>query len=88
MVSLFPKPPIPPDLVPANYYLFPKMKSILKKCRFQSEEEVKQSTMMALKVSGNGAQECVQQCYAAGTNVQWQKKALKMLCSKTHHNDK
>jgi hypothetical protein len=35
------------------------MKSILKECRFQSAEEVKQFTMMVLKEgTGNGPQQC------------------------------
>jgi hypothetical protein len=58
-----------PDLAPADYYLFLRIKSILKKCRFQSGEEVKQSTMVALKVTGNGPQEVSSSAMAAGTNV-------------------
>jgi len=37
-----PQPPYSPDLAPADFFLFPKLKSTLKGRRFQMIEEIKQ----------------------------------------------
>ena len=39
-----PQPPYSPDLTPADFFLFPKLKSTLKGRRFQTVEEIKENT--------------------------------------------
>jgi len=41
--SVVPPSPYSPDLVPANFFLFPKLKTILKGRRFQTIEEIKEN---------------------------------------------
>ena len=36
--SVVPHPPYSPDLAPADFFLFPKLKTTLKECRFQTIE--------------------------------------------------
>ena len=42
-------PPYSPDLAPADYFLFPKLKSALKGRRFETVEEIKENTTNVLK---------------------------------------
>ena len=42
-------PPYSPDLAPCNFFLFPKLKGILKWTRFQKVEDIKTSMMRHLK---------------------------------------
>ena len=43
-----PQPPYYPDLAPADFFLFPKLKSTLKGRRFQMEEEIKENSLQDL----------------------------------------
>jgi len=38
--SVLPHPPYSPDLAPADFFLFPKLKITLKRCNFQTIEEI------------------------------------------------
>ena len=68
-VRVLPQPPYSPDLAPADFYVFPRMKKLLKGRRFQSTEEVQIATTTALKeVTKDGLQQCFQQWYG-----RWQK---------------
>src|SRR5215469_3395240 len=40
-----PQPPYSPDLAPADFFLFPKLKSTLKGRRFQTVEEIKENSL-------------------------------------------
>jgi transposase len=40
-----PQPPYSPDLAPADFFLFPKLKSTLKGRRFQTAEEIKENSL-------------------------------------------
>jgi len=40
--SVVPHPPYSPDLVPADFFLFPKLKTTLKGRRFQTIEEIQE----------------------------------------------
>jgi len=40
-----PQPPYSPDLAPADFFLFPKLKSTLKGHRFQTIEEIKENSL-------------------------------------------
>ena len=44
------QPPYSPDLAPCNYWLFPKLKSLLKEKRFQTINEIQENTMGQLLV--------------------------------------
>ena len=46
------QPPYIPDLVPCNFWLFPKLKSPLKGKRFQTVNEIKENTMEQLMETG------------------------------------
>jgi len=40
-MTVLPQPPYSPDLVPANFFMFSKLKSVLKGRRFDTIEEIK-----------------------------------------------
>jgi transposase len=42
---VMPQPPYSPDLAPADFFLFPKLKSTLKGRRFQTVEEIKENSL-------------------------------------------
>jgi transposase len=44
-----PQPPYSPDLAPAEFSLFPKLKSTLKGHRFQTVEEIKENSLQDLR---------------------------------------
>jgi len=44
-----PQPPHSPDLAPADFFLFPKLKSTLKGHRFQTIEEIKENSLQDLR---------------------------------------
>jgi len=44
-----PKLPYSPDLAPADFFLFPKLKSSLKGCQFQTVEEIEKNLMQDLR---------------------------------------
>ena len=46
------QPPYSPDLVPCNFWLFPKLKSPLKGKRFQTISEIQENTMKQLMAIG------------------------------------
>ena len=48
-MTLMPHPPYSPNLSLRNFFLFPRMKNVLKGKRFADVEEVKQKTAEALK---------------------------------------
>jgi transposase len=41
-------PPFSPDFAPAEFFLFPKLKTTLKGCRFQTTEEIKENAIRKL----------------------------------------
>jgi hypothetical protein len=46
---VIPQPPYSPNLAPGDFFLFPKLKSILKVRRFDTIEKVKENSLMDLK---------------------------------------
>ena len=44
-----PQPPYSPDLAPADFFLFPKLKSTLKGRRFLTIEEIKENSLQDLR---------------------------------------
>jgi len=58
-----PQPPYSPDLAPADFFLFPKLKSTLKGCRFQTIEEIKENSLQDLRaIPQNTFQDAFQNC--------------------------
>jgi len=50
------------DLAPADFFLFPKLKTTLKGRRFQTIEEIQENTIRELRaITGNAFQEAFQQ---------------------------
>jgi len=47
-VTVVPQPPYSPDLAPADFFLFPKLKSSLKGRRFQTVEEIEENSIWDL----------------------------------------
>ena len=47
--TVVPKPPSSPDLAPAEFFFFPKLKSSLKGRRFQTVEELEESSIRDLR---------------------------------------
>ncbi|GBL84997.1 Mariner Mos1 transposase [Araneus ventricosus] len=63
-VTTLEHPPYSPDLAPADFYLFPRLKTKLKGHRFVYSDEVIENAMKQLKdLSNNGFQECFEQLY-------------------------
>ena len=48
-IPMLDHPPYSPDLAPCDFYLFPKVKSALKRTRFESVEAVKEKVARVLK---------------------------------------
>ena len=58
-----PQPPYSPDLAPADFFLFPKLKSTLKGRRFQKIEEIKENSLQDLRaIPQNAFQDAFQNC--------------------------
>ena len=64
-------PPYSPDLAPCDFFLFPKLKGILKGTRFQGVEDIKTSVTIHLKTI---TKEQFSQCYKA-----WSKRMEKCI---------
>ena len=47
--AVVPQPPYSPDLAPADFFLFPKLKFSLKGRRFQSVEEIDENSIRDLR---------------------------------------
>jgi len=47
--TVVPQPPYSPDLAPAEFFLFPKLKFSLKGRRFQKVEEIEENSMRDLR---------------------------------------
>ena len=55
-------PPYSPDLAPADFFLFPKLKTTLKRRRFQTIEEIQENSIRKLRaITENVFQEAFQQ---------------------------
>ena len=48
-MSVLPHPPYSPDLAPADFFLFPKLKSVLKGQRFDTAAEIKENSLKELR---------------------------------------
>ena len=51
-ITLVTQPPYSTDLMPCNFWLFPKLKSPLKEQGFQSVDEIQENTMRPLMATG------------------------------------
>ncbi|CAK9818121.1 Histone-lysine N-methyltransferase SETMAR [Anthophora quadrimaculata] len=58
-MTVLPQPPYSPNLAPCDFFLFPKLKSVLKGRRFDSVEDIKHNSSLALK---NVPEEAYQDC--------------------------
>ena len=59
--SLVPKHPYSPDLGLTDFFLFPKLKSVQKRRRFESVEEIKENSLVQLRsIPEETFQECFQ----------------------------
>jgi transposase len=57
--TVLPQPPYSPDLAPADFFLFPKLKSTLKGRLFESIEAIKTNSLAHLRsISKTAFQEC------------------------------
>jgi hypothetical protein len=57
--TVLPQPPYSPDLAPADFFLFPKLKSTLKGRRFESIEAIKTNLLAHLRsIPKTAFQEC------------------------------
>ena len=62
-ISVVPHPPYSPDLAPADFLLFSKLKTTLKGRRFQTIEEIQENVVRELRAITQCAfQEAFQQC--------------------------
>jgi len=60
--SVVPHPPYSPDLAPADFFLFPKLKTTLKRCRFQTIEGIQENAISELRaITESAFQEAFQQ---------------------------
>jgi len=60
--SVVPHPPYSPDLAPADFFLFPKLKTTLKGRRFQTIQEVQENAIRELRaITESALQEAFQQ---------------------------
>ena len=60
--SIVPNPSYSPQLAPADFFLFPKLKTTLKGHRFQTIEEIQENVIRELcTITGSALQEAFQQ---------------------------
>jgi len=60
--SVVPHPPYSPNLTPADFFLFPKLKTTLKERRFQTIEEIQENAIRELRaITESAFQEALQQ---------------------------
>jgi len=60
--SVVPHPPYSPDLAPADFFLFPKLKTTLKGRRFQTIEKIQENALRELRaITESAFQEAFQQ---------------------------
>jgi histone-lysine N-methyltransferase SETMAR len=65
-----PHPPYSPDLAPADFFLFPKLKTTLKGRRFQTIEEIQENAIRELRaITQSAFQEAYQQGKERGDGV-------------------
>jgi len=62
------QPPYSPDLAPADYFLFPKLKMRLKNQQFQVVEDIKKESLRYLTVIPKSTYE---KCYQSWTERWW-----------------
>jgi len=72
--SAVPHPPYSPDLAPAEFFLFPKLKTTLKGRRFQTIEEIKETAIRELRTITESA---FQQAFE-----QWKKRWERCIASR------
>ena len=65
-VTTLTHPPHSPDLAPADFYMFPRLKSALKVRCISHATDIKNAMVELNRVSQNGYQECLQQLIAQG----------------------
>jgi len=60
--SVVPRPPYSPDFAPADFFLFPKLKTTLKGRHFQTIEEIQENAIRELRaITESAFQEALQQ---------------------------
>jgi transposase len=67
--TVLPQPPYSPDLAPADFFLFPKLKSTLKGRRFESIEASKTNSLAQLR---NIPKTVFQECFKT-LKKRWQR---------------
>ena len=71
-MTMVPQPPYSPDLSPAEFFLFSKLKSILKGCRFDTLDEIQKNStkelFAILKEAFQSWQKRWEQCVASEGN--------------------
>ena len=59
-LTVLPQPPYSPDLAPCDFFLFPKLKSVLKGRRFDTIDDIKKNSSLALKdIPKEAFQDCM-----------------------------
>jgi len=70
--TVVPQPPYSPDLAPADFFLFPKLKSTLKGRRFDTFDEIQKNSKKELfaipKEAFQSWQKCWERCVASEGN--------------------
>ena len=70
-IAVLEQQPYSPDLAPCDFFLFPKLKEVIKGTRFQDSEAIKTAVMRELQAI---AEESFQECMEA-----WQRKLEKCI---------
>jgi transposase len=72
--SVVPHPPYSPDLAPADFFLFPKLKTTLKRRHFQTIEKIQENAVIELRaITESALQEEFQQ---------WKKRSERCIVSR------
>jgi hypothetical protein len=67
-MAVFPHPPYSSDLAPCDFFLFPRIKSKLKRRRFQDVTEIQEQSLTVLHaIPKSQFQRCFQQWQKLGT---------------------
>ena len=59
-IAILKQPPYSPDLVPCNFFLFPKLEGIIKGTHFEGVEAIKEAVMRELRgIPEESFQQCI-----------------------------
>ena len=89
-IAVLEQPPYSPDLAPCDFFLFPKLKEVIKGTRFQASETIKTAVMRELQVIPEDPTRSARKCSKGEWESAFEPKeiTLKVTCCKIYLSNK